>query len=261
MERITTSYEQSMQQLGARRVAGHQHWEADMSFLGAANIFYLTTLAVLRWFMQRRAAYDPKLLMQLYNVSCVVLAAISGIAIAAHKWQQRDGTFVCNKRGAQLGDTKDGLLTFGIYFYYYQKYWEFMDTFIFMLRKSDRQVTFLHIYHHSSITLVTMLAAQFDTSGDTYLPALLNSWIHVLMYGHYFLTSIGVKNAPWRKYLTSMQLLQFLAILAQNILAWFKGADCGFPDWYKATMMAYMISMLVLFSNFYVQSYSKPKGI
>lgn len=41
-----------------------------------------------------------------------------------------------------------------------------------------------------------MLAAQFDTSGDTYLPALLNSSIHVLMYGHYFLTSIGVKNAP-----------------------------------------------------------------
>ena len=72
-----------------------------------------------------------------------------------------------------------------------------MDTFIFMLRKSDRQVTFLHVYHHSSITLVTMLAAQFDTSGDTFLPALLNSWIHVLMYGHYFLTSIGVKNAPW----------------------------------------------------------------
>ena len=74
---------------------------------------------------------------------------------------------------------------------------EFMDTFIFVLRKSSRQVTFLHVYHHSSITFVTMLAAQFDTSGDTYLPALLNSWIHVLMYGHYFLTSIGVKNAPW----------------------------------------------------------------
>jgi hypothetical protein len=27
--------------------------------------------------------------------------------------------------------------------------------------------------------------------GDTYLAALLNSWVHVLMYGHYFLTSIG----------------------------------------------------------------------
>jgi len=38
---------------------------------------------------------------------------------------------VRKKRGAQLGDAKDGLLTNGIYFYYYQKYWEFMDTVIF----------------------------------------------------------------------------------------------------------------------------------
>jgi len=32
----------------------------------------------------------------------------------------------CVVRGAcvaQLGDTRDGLLTFGIYVYYYQKYW------------------------------------------------------------------------------------------------------------------------------------------
>ena len=56
---------------------------------------------------------------------------------SAYKWQKRDGTFVRKKRGAQLGDAKDGLLTNGIYFYYYQKYWEFMDTVIFMLRKSD----------------------------------------------------------------------------------------------------------------------------
>lgn len=46
-----------------------------------------------------------------------------------------------------------------------------------MLRKSYRQVSFLHVYHHSSITVVTMLAAQFDTSGDVYLAALLNSVI------------------------------------------------------------------------------------
>jgi hypothetical protein len=30
-----------------------------------------------------------------------------------------------------------------------------------------RQVSFLHVFHHSSITLVTALAVQFDTSGDT----------------------------------------------------------------------------------------------
>ena len=73
------------------------------------------------------------------------------------------------------------------------------------------------------------------------------------MYGHYFLTSIGVKNAPWRPYITSMQLAQFLAILGQNVTAWLRGRECGQPDWYKVVMLAYMASMLLLFTNFYVR--------
>ena len=73
------------------------------------------------------------------------------------------------------------------------------------------------------------------------------------MYGHYFLTSIGVKNAPWRPYLTSMQLAQFLIILVQNAVAWWGGRDCGQPDWYKLVMLAYMVSMLLLFTDFYVR--------
>ena len=38
------------------------------------------------------------------------------------------------------------------------------------------------------------------------------------------------------------------------------GPDCGFPDWYKIVMMGYMTSMLVLFMDFYLKSYTKPKG-
>jgi elongation of very long chain fatty acids protein 4 len=41
--------------------------------------------------------------------------------------------------------------------FYYQKFYEFVDTFIFMMRNSYRQVTFLHVYHHSSITIVVAM--------------------------------------------------------------------------------------------------------
>lgn len=261
MERITSSFDKSVQQLQARRASGQHHWEADSNVLIAGNVLYFATLAVLYLWMKNRPALNPRLFMQFYNVSCVILAGMSGVAIAMYKWRQTGGTFVCNtpRTNSQFGDSSDGLLTWGIYLYYYQKYWEFLDTFIFMVRKSYRQVSFLHVFHHSSITCITMLAVQFDTCGDIYLGALLNSWIHVLMYGHYFLTSIGVKNAPWRPYLTSMQLVQFLVILGQYVLAWVKGSDCGVPDWYKIVMIAYMTCMLGLFANFFVHSYSKPK--
>ena len=40
-------------------------------------------------------------------------------------------------------------------------------------------MSFLHVYHHSSITIITAISAQYDVAGDLYLAALLNSWIHV----------------------------------------------------------------------------------
>lgn len=38
-----------------------------------------------------------------------------------------------------------------LWWYYFSKLIEFMDTFFFILRKNNRQITFLHIYHHASM--------------------------------------------------------------------------------------------------------------
>lgn len=57
-----------------------------------------------------------------------------------------------------------------------------------------QQVTFLHLFHHSSITLVVGSILRFDYSGDMFLPIVLNSIVHVLMYSHYFVTALGIKT-------------------------------------------------------------------
>lgn len=56
------------------------------------------------------------------------------------------------------------------------------------------QVTFLHLFHHSSITIVVGSILRFDYSGDMFLPILLNAIVHVLMYSHYFVTALGIKS-------------------------------------------------------------------
>lgn len=134
-----------------------------------------------------------------------------------------------------------------------------LDTIIFALRGSFRQLTTLHVYHHVSITLVTAAFIRHDVNGDCTLAALANSFIHVLMYSHYFCSAFGLKT-PWRKHLTSLQLLQFVGIFAQSTLAWLRGPSCGFPDWMKAMMICYQISMLALFGQFFVGAYAKPKA-
>jgi len=107
-----------------------------------------------------------------------------------------------------------------MFMFFAQKFWEFIDTWIFILRKSFRQVTLLHIYHHSSITFITANVI-YDYAGDFYLPTVLNTFVHILMYSHYFISSLGYKTW-WNKYLTYLQLTQFLLILAQNLISIWK---------------------------------------
>ena len=170
--------------------------------------------------------------------------------------------------------------------YYAQKFLEFGDTLFFVLRRSFRQLTVLHLYHHVSITLVVSAPAspdtrmcrhrmpsslllphptsqtaaflRYDVNGDTYLPALCNSAVHVLMYSHYLLAAFGV-DTFWKVHLTSLQLVQFLVVMAQSLVSLAKGTACGFPLWLKLVMVAYQLSMLVLFAAFFVDSYLKTQ--
>jgi hypothetical protein len=138
--------------------------------------------------------------------------------------------------------------------YYAQKFLEFGDTLFFILRTRFRQLTLLHVYHHVSITLITALFLRYDVNADNYLPAAANSAVHVLMYSHYLAAAFGV-DTFWKKQLTSLQLVQFGGVLAQSAVAAWRGPACGFPEWLKAVMVAYQVSMLALFGAFFVNSY------
>jgi len=122
------------------------------------------------------------------------------------------------------------------------------------MRKSFRQVTFLHVFHHCSIDIVVGLILPFEFNGDMYLPIFLNALVHVLMYSHYLVSAMGL-STPWKPYLTSMQLLQFVIIASQSMISLSRGDSCGGPYFGKLLMVAYMSSMLILFGNFFLRSY------
>jgi hypothetical protein len=114
------------------------------------------------------------------------------------------------------------------------------------------QVTFLHLFHHSSITVVVGSILPFDYNADMYLPILLNSANHTLLYLHYLLATLGLKSW-WAPYITSLQLLQFCVIFGQSVVSFRAGPDCGSPDFAKVLMIVYMGSMIALFINFFLQ--------
>ena len=106
----------------------------------------------------------------------------------------------------------------------------------FILRKKNSQVSFLHVYHHSTIVIQMWAGPRFVPGGQStfYLtpsPPLptadidrdvtrvcfsgivfgtINSFVHTIMYLYYGLAAMGPhmqKYLWWKKHLTKVQLV------------------------------------------------------
>lgn len=105
----------------------------------------------------------------------------------------------------------DHRLEFFFYLNYLCKFYEFFDTFFLVVKK--KKVEFLHWYHHS----MTMLLCYTQLVGRTsasWVPITLNLWVHIIMYYYYARTSVSKKPIWWKKYLTTLQIIQFVVDLA-----------------------------------------------
>ena len=105
--------------------------------------------------------------------------------------------------------------------------------------------------------------------------ALLNSFVHVIMYTYYLLSAMGPKVQRylwWKRYLTQLQIVRWTDIALQywNNFQWFPQVQfvliilhvtvglynqCNFPRFLTYSVVIYCLTLIALFSNFYVQSY------
>lgn len=146
-------------------------------------------------------------------------------------------------------------LAYYIYIFYVSKIYEFMDTFIMLLKKNLRQVSFLHVYHHSTISFIWWMIARRAPGGDAYFSAALNSWVHVCMYTYYLLSALIGKNDAtrskylwWGRHLTQLQMLQFFLNLLQALYC---ASFSVYPKFLSKILLVYMLSLLALFGHFY----------
>ncbi|XRB05260.1 elongation of very long chain fatty acids protein [Pycnococcus provasolii] len=157
------------------------------------------------------------------------------------------------------GEESERMLAHTIWIFYVSKLYEFMDTFIMLLKGNLRQVSFLHVYHHGTISFIWWAITFHAPGGDAYFSAALNSWVHVLMYAYYFLAatlpkepSVRSRYLWWGKYLTLFQMSQFAANFVQGIYAYATGS---YHSGISALLVGYMVSLLFLFGNFFVQKH------
>lgn len=89
---------------------------------------------------------------------------------------------------------------------YYIKYIELIDTVFLVLKK--KPLAFLHVFHHAATAVLCYNQLEGETAVQ-WLVISLNLMVHVAMYYYYFATAGGAK-IWWKKYLTTMQITQFV---------------------------------------------------
>lgn len=212
------------------------------------TMIYLFCICNLHQYMVYRPAYTLKHLMQVYNVMQILLNAymIGGFAYTTYP----------NIIAYNIPYSDN--LEYYMYVHYLSKYFDYFDTIFIILKKNDRQLSFLHIFHHSSVPIIWGLLLHVGhANGSASVYCILNSIVHLLMYSHYFITSLGYHN-PYKTMVTRAQLIQFITFITYSTgsLFW----EIIYPMEVSYIGIGYSIFMVFLFSNFYIKNYLKQKN-
>jgi len=206
-------------------------------------------------FMRHRKAYDLRNVTRVYNVFQVVASVYFAVRMFHHFYFRMGKSLMCAPPDRTPDADNMKLLELG-YYYFYLRVSDFLDTLFFILRKKDRQVTFLHVFHHVAVVFFIWFTSYFGLGNLVIFSGTLNSLVHAIMYSYYFLSTLGPSVQPylwWKRHLTKLQIAQFFVILAHISVPMF--TDCGYPRLLISSWLACVIIILILFINFYIRNY------
>lgn len=125
-------------------------------------------------------AMDPYPIKFIYNVSQIMLCAYMTIEAGLLAYRNNYTLLPCNDYSQKAPPVANVLWLF-----YVSKVWDFWDTIFIVIGKKWRQLSFLHVYHHTTIFLFYWLNSHVNYDGDIYLTIVLNGFIHTVMYTYY----------------------------------------------------------------------------
>ncbi|CAH0728831.1 unnamed protein product, partial [Brenthis ino] len=146
----------------------------------------------------------------------------------------------------------------GCWWYYFSKFTEFFDTIFFVMRKKNDHVSKLHVIHHGIMPMSVWFGVKFTPGGHSTFFGMLNTFVHIIMYSYYLLAALGPKVQKylwWKKYLTVLQMVQFVLVFFHAFQLLF--IDCNYPRAFVWWIGMHAVLFYYLFSDFYKQSYIK----
>lgn len=218
-------------------------------------ILYLVLVyLVTPWYMKNRKAYNLKTFTRFYNLFQIIAnGLITYISILLFK--SGDLSIYCfhGEESFAPGPYKIALL---MWYIMLLKIVDLVETIVFILRKKDKQVSFLHVYHHTTVVFLVWLYSRYTPRGMTIVPLILNSFVHTLMYSYYLASTIKSLNGVTKRVkraMTIVQLVQFIFMFVHSCIGLLP--SCGLPIGLMMLGQFEILSNFFLFLYFYNKTY------
>jgi len=218
------------------------------------NLFQ--TLFSFWMFMEKREPYEIRGIMIVYNL----FQTLFSFWMFKESWNFFvTGKYSWHCEPVDYSNSPDSrrVLSLG-WWYFFSKFIDFLDTIFFILRKKFSQVSTLHVIHHSTLPFLSWWGPRFVGGGQTGFGPFLNSGVHTVMYLYYLLSSLGPKVQKylwWKKYITTLQLVQFVMVFFHAIQPIF--FECDYPRPASIMFAVTGLQYFILFSAFYKKAYKK----
>lgn len=223
-------------------------------------VIVITSVAYQKMFPKPPVARDPlwlRIAVQAHNVFLIALSLYMCLGAIYNAWINEYSFWGNGYNPEEVG------MGITVYIFYMSKLYEFFDTYIMLLKGKINQVSFLHVYHHATISAYWWIIAYVAPGGDAWYCVMLNSWVHVLMYTYYLVAAILGKDEKkkkkylwWGKYLTQFQMFQFVTMMVLSVYASFYSP---YPKSISMGLFFYMVTLLALFYNFYSRKHLAAK--
>ena len=204
---------------------------------------YLLILPVSRIWVRLVPRVELRWTMVLYNLLCVGISIVCTV-VGFKEFLTQGSVF-------ELVEVS-GLLKQIYFLYWVSKILELMDTVFMVLKHSLHQMSFLHVFHHSTMVLL----ADYTYSQSPWKPMsvviFMNSFVHIWMYSYYAVSVVKKVDNSWKKKITLIQLVQFVIGLLFATPGYLYHGFCIYS-------ILYTLSMILLFGNFYYNAFIKKK--
>jgi len=97
---------------------------------------------------------------------------------------------------------------------FFLKFFDYVETCVFVLRKKQNQISFLHVYHHVFNVLFGLYYLKYILDERGSFVSLLNCTVHVIMYMYYFIAAWSPELQqmiyPIKPFITKLQMASLI---------------------------------------------------